>query len=361
MQQQPDPSPNAPAVSLRGVRKTYGDVDAVAGVDLYVGDGEFFTLLGPSGSGKTTTLRMIAGFELPTEGTVLLHGHDVSHLPPYERDVNTVFQDYALFPHMSVGENVAYGLMVKRVKRSERKARAAEALQMVRLEGFEKRKPSQLSGGQRQRVALARALVNRPRVLLLDEPLGALDLKLREEMQVELKRIQRDVGITFIFVTHDQDEALTMSDRIAVFNQGRVEQVGTPADVYEHPASAFIAGFVGTSNLLEGDAAEAITGSPQRVTIRPEKIRIESPGAAVGADECSADGTVRDVVYLGITTRYIVSLDRGGELVVVQQNLSTSSMEALEAKGRAVRLVWSRQFTRPLQGEADRIDQEVTV
>jgi putative spermidine/putrescine transport system ATP-binding protein len=357
--QQPQPEP--PAVSLRGVRKRYGGVDAVAGVDLDVADGEFFTLLGPSGSGKTTTLRMIAGFELPTEGTVLLHGQDVSRLPPYERDVNTVFQDYALFPHMSVGDNVAYGLMVKGVRRSERRERAAEALGLVRLEGFEKRKPSQLSGGQRQRVALARALVNRPRVLLLDEPLGALDLKLREEMQIELKSIQRDVRITFIFVTHDQDEALTMSDRIAVFNQGRIEQTGTPAEVYEHPASAFIAGFVGTSNLLEGESAQAVTGSSGRFTVRPEKIRIEPPGAPVSAEECSADGTIRDVVYLGITTRYIVSLEQGGELVVVQQNLTTSSMEALAAKGRAVRLVWGRQFNRPLEGERERHNQEVTV
>src|SRR5436305_2829642 len=258
LQQQPDASPGAPAVSLRGVRKTYGEVDAVAGVDLDVADGEFFTLLGPSGSGKTTTLRMIAGFEMPTEGVVLLHGNDVSRLPPYARDVNTVFQDYALFPHMSVGENVAYGLMVKRVKKAERRERAAEALRMVRLEGFEKRKPSQLSGGQRQRVALARALVNRPRVLLLDEPLGALDLKLREEMQIELKAIQQEVGITFIYVTHDQEEALTMSDRLAVFNQGKIQQVGSPAEVYESPRTAFVAGFVGTSNLLSGDLARTV-------------------------------------------------------------------------------------------------------
>jgi putative spermidine/putrescine transport system ATP-binding protein len=359
--QQPDPSSTAPAVSLVGVRKSYGDVDAVAGVDLEVMDGEFFSLLGPSGSGKTTTLRMIAGFELPTAGAVLLQGRDVSKLPPYERDVNTVFQDYALFPHMSVGDNVAYGLMVKRVGRSQRRQRAAEALRMVRLEGFEKRKPSQLSGGQRQRVALARALVNRPRVLLLDEPLGALDLKLREEMQIELKTIQRDVGITFIFVTHDQDEALTMSDRIAVFNNGRIEQVGTPAGIYEHPQSAFIAGFVGTSNLLDGDVAEAITGSRQRFTVRPEKIRIEQPDGAVGEQDCAAEGAIRDVVYLGTTTRYIVTLDHGAELVVVQQNLTTSSMDALAAKGRQVKLVWGRQFNRPLEGEPSRIDQEVTV
>jgi putative spermidine/putrescine transport system ATP-binding protein len=358
---QPPDSTTAAAVTLRGVRKSYGDVDAVAGVDLEVADGEFFSLLGPSGSGKTTTLRMIAGFELPTEGTVLLQGRDVSKLAPYQRDVNTVFQDYALFPHMSVGENVAYGLMVKRVRKQERRERVSEALRMVRLDGFDKRKPAQLSGGQRQRVALARALVNRPRVLLLDEPLGALDLKLREEMQIELKTIQREIGITFIFVTHDQDEALTMSDRIAVFNDGRVVQVGTPADVYERPASAFIAGFVGTSNLLRGDAARAITGSDQAFTVRPEKIRLEQPGAEPAADEFSADGTVRDVVYLGIVTRYIVTLEQGAELVVVQQNLATSSMEALQAKGHPVTLVWSRQHNRPIEDETStEIDQEVT-
>ena len=293
-------------------------------------------------------------------GIPILDGRDVSKLAPYQRDVNTVFQDYALFPHMTVGENVAYGLMVKRVRKPERRERVAEALQMVRLDGFDKRKPSQLSGGQRQRVALARALVNRPRVLLLDEPLGALDLKLREEMQIELKTIQRDVGITFIFVTHDQDEALTMSDRIAVFNVGRIEQVGTPAEIYEHPASVFIAGFVGTSNVLSGAAAAAITGSPDRFTVRPEKIRIGEPGAAVGEGDCSAEGTVRDVVYLGTTTRYIIALEAGVDLVVVQQNLTTSSMEALAAKGRRVKLVWDRQYNRSLDGEPSRNNQEVT-
>ena len=360
MQQQSEDAPAAVAVRLRGLTKRYGDVEAVAGVDLDVMEGEFFTLLGPSGSGKTTTLRMIAGFELPTAGEVLLGGREVSKLPPYERDVNTVFQDYALFPHMTVGENVAYGLMVKGVKRAERRQRASEALAMVRLEGFEKRKPSQLSGGQRQRVALARALVNRPKLLLLDEPLGALDLKLREEMQIELKTIQREIGITFIFVTHDQDEALTMSDRIAVFTDGRIEQVGTPADVYERPATAFIAGFVGTSNLISDDAARAISGSDARFTVRPEKIRMEPAGFAIGADYNGGEGTVRDVVYLGVTTRYIVALDHGAELVVVQQNLSTSSMEALQAKGRRVTLVWNRQHNRPI-GETSRdIDQEDT-
>ena len=251
---------------------------AVAGVDLDVYDGEFFSMLGPSGSGKTTTLRMIAGFELPSEGRILLHGTDVTTVPPFDRDVNTVFQDYALFPHLSVGDNVGYGLVVRKVGKDERRTRVAEALRMVRLEGYESRKPSQLSGGQRQRVALARALVNRPRVLLLDEPLGALDLKLREEMQIELKAIQQQVGITFIYVTHDQEEALTMSDRLAVFNKGRIEQLGSPAEVYERPATRFVAGFVGTSNLLRGEVAASILGEAGTFTIRPEKIRLAEPG-----------------------------------------------------------------------------------
>jgi len=343
-----------PAVRLRATSKVYGDVRAVDGIDLDVGQGEFFTMLGPSGSGKTTTLRMIAGFELPSSGTVELEGHDVTRLAPYERDVNTVFQDYALFPHMRVGDNVAYGLMVRKVPRSDRRERVAEALRMVRLEGYEKRKPSELSGGQRQRVALARALVNRPKVLLLDEPLGALDLKLREEMQIELKTIQQELGITFIFVTHDQDEALTMSDRIAVFNQGKIEQVGSPAEVYEAPRTAFVAGFVGTSNLLTGETAKAITGADGTFTVRPEKIQLADPDAVVNQDDCAATGTIRDVVYVGINTRYIVTLDGGGELVVVQQNLSTSSMDALAAKGRRVKLVWSRHHNRPLDEDATR-------
>jgi putative spermidine/putrescine transport system ATP-binding protein len=290
---------------------------------------------------------MIAGFELPTAGRILLHGVDVTALPPFDRDVNTVFQDYALFPHMTVGENVAYGLLVRKVAKAEREARVADALRMV-LEGYERRRPGQLSGGQRQRVALARALVNRPRVLLLDEPLGALDLKLREEMQIELKAIQQAVGITFIYVTHDQAEALTMSDRLAVFNRGRIEQVGTPADVYERPATRFVAGFVGTSNLLTGESARAIVGREGTFTVRPEKIHINDPGASPDADEASATGTIRDVVYLGPDTRYIVALDAGGELVVTQQNLATSSMEALAAKGRAVRLTWKRQHNLPV-------------
>ena len=264
------PDAGAPDISVRGLTKRYGDVVAVDGIDLDIQAGEFFTMLGPSGSGKTTTLRMIAGFEIPDEGTIQLAGEDVSRLPPYDRPVNTVFQDYALFPHMTVQQNVEYGLMVKKVKKGERRARAAEALEMVRLAGYGDRKPAQLSGGQRQRVALARAIVNRPKVLLLDEPLGALDLKLRQQMQIELKSIQREVGITFVYVTHDQEEALTMSDRLAVFNDGRIEQVGPPADVYEHPQSEFIAGFVGVSNVIERDG--------RRYTVRPEKINLLEDG-----------------------------------------------------------------------------------
>ena len=286
-----------PAVRLQGLVKRFSSepgrrpprgaqvsadgstVIAVDGVDLDIRDGEFFSMLGPSGSGKTTTLRLIAGFELPDEGRVWLHGVDVTNQPPFERDVNTVFQDYALFPHMSVGDNVAYGLAVRKVPKPERVRRVGEALEMVRLTGLDKRRPTQLSGGQRQRVALARALVNRPRVLLLDEPLGALDLKLREEMQLELKAIQQEVGITFIYVTHDQEEALTMSDRLAVFNRGRIEQIGSPAEVYERPATQFVAGFVGHSNLITGEAARSILGRDGTFTVRPEKIQLRDADA----------------------------------------------------------------------------------
>jgi putative spermidine/putrescine transport system ATP-binding protein len=344
----PHEADSRPAVRLEGLEKRFGDVAAVDGIDLEIADGEFFSMLGPSGSGKTTTLRMIAGFELPTAGRVLLHGHDVTTLAPFERDVNTVFQDYALFPHMSVADNVAYGLVIRKVAKDERNRRVAEALQMVRLEGYDKRKPGQLSGGQRQRVALARALVNRPRVLLLDEPLGALDLKLREEMQVELKAIQQQVGITFIYVTHDQEEALTMSDRIAVFNRGRIEQIGAPADVYERPATRFVAGFVGTSNLLTGEAARTIVGRAGTFTVRPEKIHLASPDTEPSGDEVAAMGRVREVVYVGPDTRYIVRLDAGAELVVTEQNLRTTSSEALAQQGREVRLIWKRQHCLPV-------------
>jgi putative spermidine/putrescine transport system ATP-binding protein len=321
-----------PDVRCVGLTKRFGDVPAVDGLDLEIGRGEFFTMLGPSGSGKTTTLRLIAGFERPDEGRVELAGNDVSELPPYARDVNTVFQDYALFPHMTVRENVEYGLMVKKVGKGEREERAEEALGMVRLGGFAGRKPSQLSGGQRQRVALARAIVNRPQVLLLDEPLGALDLKLRQQMQIELKRIQGEVGITFVYVTHDQEEALTMSDRIAVFNQGRIEQIAPPAELYEHPETEFVAGFVGVSNILERDG--------RRVTIRPEKIHMLEPGEEPEPGGQVEDGLVRDVVYVGMITRYHVELAAGGELQVVSQNLEVSHGEVLERRGNRVRLEW---------------------
>jgi putative spermidine/putrescine transport system ATP-binding protein len=336
-----------PAISLRSLTKTFGSgeaaVRAVAGVDLDVVDGEFLTLLGPSGSGKTTVLRMIAGFELPTSGTILLDGVDVTRVAPFDRDVNTVFQDYALFPHMDVQQNVEYGLRVKGVGKVERRRRAVEALEGVRLAEYGKRRPAQLSGGQRQRVALARALVNRPKVLLLDEPLGALDLKLREEMQVELKAIQRQVGVTFVFVTHDQEEALTMSDRIAVFRAGQIEQVGSPAGIYERPATEFVAGFVGTSNVLGPEAARQVLGSGGRWSVRPEKIRLVPDGGGVGADEHSADGTVAEVVYAGPTTRFVVDLHVGGRLVVAQQNLRTSSTEVSSLRGAKVRLAWRRE------------------
>jgi putative spermidine/putrescine transport system ATP-binding protein len=342
-----------PAVRLDGVRKRFGEFVAVDGVDLDVLQGEFFSMLGPSGSGKTTCLRMIAGFEAPTDGRVLLRGRDVTGQPPYERDVNTVFQDYALFPHMTVAENVGYGLRVKGVARAERGGRVLDALRMVRLTGFEARKPAQLSGGQRQRVALARALVNRPAVLLLDEPLGALDLKLRQEMQIELKTIQQEVGLTFVYVTHDQEEALTMSDRMAVMNHGRIEQVGSPAEVYERPETSFVAGFVGVSNTLSGSAARSVTGSDATITIRPEKIHLLGPDEAPRENEESVTGRVRDVVYLGAITRFIVDLDLGGELVVLRQNLRTSSMQVLEEKGRAVRLAWDRQHSREIDESGD--------
>jgi len=341
---QETPAARATAIRLQGVRKTFGEIVAVDEVDLEVYDGEFFSLLGPSGSGKTTMLRMIAGFERPTSGRVWLAGRDVTDLPPYDRDVNTVFQDYALFPHMNVADNVAYGLMVKGVPRAERRTRVGEALRMVRLDGFERRRPGQLSGGQRQRVALARALVNRPRVLLLDEPLGALDLKLREEMQIELKAIQTRVGITFIYVTHDQVEALTMSDRVAVVNQGRLEQVASPAEIYERPHTAFVAGFVGTSNLIRGEVAARVVGRQGIFTVRPEKIRLAALDESVGEGECTVVGTVRGVAYQGPDTRYFVTLEEGTELVVTRQNLRTSSMEALALQGTRVRLVWDRQY-----------------
>jgi putative spermidine/putrescine transport system ATP-binding protein len=333
-----EPLAAAPAVRLSGIRRVYGDVVAVAGIDLDIAAGEFFTMLGPSGSGKTTTLRVIAGFERPDAGRVELQGVDVTRVAPARRAVNTVFQDYALFPHMTVAENVEYGLRVKGMSRKDRRARAQDVLERVRLPGLGDRKPVQLSGGQRQRVALARAIINGPPVLLLDEPLGALDLKLRQEMQIFLKALQRDLGITFVYVTHDQEEALTMSDRLAVFNEGRIEQVGSPAEVYERPVSEFVAGFVGVSNVVERDG--------RRITIRPEKIRM--------TDEATGDGeagAIREVVYVGMVTRYVVDLDAGGELVVVRQNLETSSQEALSEQGKRVRLSWRPEHTYEIKEE----------
>jgi putative spermidine/putrescine transport system ATP-binding protein len=352
-----------PAVRFDSVSRHFGRVRAVDSVDLDVADGEFFAMLGPSGSGKTTCLRLIGGFERPSSGRISLHGRDVSGVPPYDRDVNTVFQDYALFPHLDVARNVGYGLRVRKVPKAERAERVEAALDLVRLGSLGGRRPSQLSGGQRQRVALARALVNRPRVLLLDEPLGALDLKLRQEMQVELKRIQREVGITFVFVTHDQEEALTMSDRLAVFHDGRIEQVGAPADVYEHPATEFVAGFVGTSNLLPAAAAEAITGDATPFSVRPEKIELvaappatggplakaSDAGAAGDPERWHADGVVRDVVYLGAQTRYLVELDAGCDLVVVAQNDGSTGDTAVP-RGQRVRATWRRDANRALYG-----------
>jgi putative spermidine/putrescine transport system ATP-binding protein len=333
---------------LSGLTKKYGEVVAVAGIDLEIAQGEFFTMLGPSGSGKTTTLRMIAGFEDPSSGTIELAGENVSGVPPYDRAVNTVFQDYALFPHMTVGENVEYGLKVARVDKAERAKRRDEALEMVRLPGYGARKPGELSGGQRQRVALARAIVNRPKVLLLDEPLGALDLKLREEMQSELKTIQGEVGITFVYVTHDQDEALTMSDRIAVFNDGRIEQVSPPLELYEHPRSEFVAGFVGVSNLIERDG--------ERMTVRPEKIELLEPGAQANHLHTES-GRIVDVSYAGSVTRFTVQLESGERLQVVRQNVESASPEALSGQGNEVLVGWRREHAAAVGGKSTK--QEV--
>jgi putative spermidine/putrescine transport system ATP-binding protein len=332
-------------VRLDGISKRFGEVTAVDDVTLDVAPGEFFTMLGPSGSGKTTTLRLIAGFERPDAGRIELGGADVTRVAPYERDVNTVFQDYALFPHMNVADNVAYGLRIKRIGRRTREQRVEQVLAMVRLEGLGSRKPAQLSGGQRQRVALARAIVNRPRVLLLDEPLGALDFKLRQEMQIFLKALQRDLGITFVYVTHDQEEALTMSDRIAVFSHGRIDQVGTPLNVYEHPTTEFVAGFVGVSNLLEREG--------NRFTVRPEKIRMLAPGDPPEAEDKTERGVIREVIYVGSVTRFVVDLDAGGALTVVRQNVDGARLDAHEDRGRPVLLAWRPENTYAIQGERE--------
>ncbi|UUY06456.1 ABC transporter ATP-binding protein [Pseudomonas sp. J452] len=329
------------AVQFTDVSRAFGDVKAVDRVSIDIQDGEFFSMLGPSGSGKTTCLRLIAGFEQPSAGSIRIHGVEAAGLPPYRRDVNTVFQDYALFPHMNVLENVAYGLKVKGVGKSERLARAEEALGMVALGSYGVRKPAQLSGGQRQRVALARALVNRPRVLLLDEPLGALDLKLREQMQSELKKLQRQLGITFIFVTHDQSEALSMSDRVAVFNKGRIEQVDTPRNLYMKPATPFVAEFVGTSNVLKGELAAQINGSPLPVSIRPEHTRLGN-GEALGSDEVEVSGLLHDIQYQGASTRFEIQLENGQNFCVSQANNQWQLGDAPVQPGQRVSARWAR-------------------
>ncbi|MFM7491683.1 MAG: ABC transporter ATP-binding protein [Actinomycetota bacterium] len=333
-------------IEIRNLTKSFGAVRAVDGVDLDIHAGEFLTLLGPSGSGKTTVLRMIAGFETPDSGSVQLNGVDITYLPPYERDVNTVFQDYALFPHMDVISNIEYGLRVKGVAKDERRQKALKALEQVRLSGYESRKPNQLSGGQRQRVALARALVNRPSVLLLDEPLGALDLKLRQQMQIELKELQREVGITFIFVTHDQEEALTMSDRIAVFDKGRIQQLDKPSAIYERPTNEFVAGFVGISNLISGAAAQAILGKSGTFTVRPEKIHIGKPQSNMR----SAEGLIKEVEYLGPSTRFLVQLDAGVTLMALRQNSAESSLDVEALRNSRTTLSWEHSNEYQVQG-----------
>jgi putative spermidine/putrescine transport system ATP-binding protein len=339
-----------PAIRFTRVARHFGAVRAIDDVSFEIAEGEFFALLGPSGSGKTTCLRLIAGFEQPDAGAIEIHGESVAGVPPYARDVNTVFQDYALFPHMSVLGNVEYGPMVRGVPADERRRRAREMLALVKLDGFESRRPAQLSGGQRQRVALARALVNRPRVLLLDEPLGALDLKLREQMQVELKALQRSVGITFVFVTHDQGEALAMSDRIAVFNHGRIEQAGTPDELYNRPATQFVAGFVGVSNIIGAETGARLGSGAAAFSIRPERVRLLPTGSPVAADSDAvvASGHVAGSVYLGATTRVMVRLDEGPEIAVLLQNTDGAAPAA--QAGQPVRVTWLRRHQHALAG-----------
>jgi spermidine/putrescine transport system ATP-binding protein len=354
-------------VKLVDVVKMFGEAVAVDHIDLEVVDGEFFSLLGPSGCGKTTTLRMIGGFEAPTSGLIELQGQDVTWLPPYKRNVNTVFQNYALFPHLTIYENVAFGLRRKGIKDAEVKSRVTEMLKLVELPGYEARKPTQISGGQAQRVALARALINKPAVLLLDEPLGALDLKLRKQMQVELKRIQQEVGITFIYVTHDQEEAMTMSDRIAVMNKGHYEQLGEPEALYERPTTTFVAGFLGISNLLPGTvegtdgayaavrladdtrvrAPRALVGDRETVSVgvRPEKIRLHATDVEPPAGHNQFTGVVRDASYLGVSTQYLIEARGGATITVYEQNVERATKAELWAPGEDVRLAWSPDHT----------------
>ena len=327
-------------IEIRDLAKSFGNVKAVDDISLDIESGEFITLLGPSGSGKTTVLRMIAGFEDPDAGSIKLNGEDITHLPPFDRDVNTVFQDYALFPHMSVQENVEYGLRTRKVPKAERAKQALEAIASVKLEETVNRLPHQLSGGQRQRIALARALVLRPRVLLLDEPLGALDRQLREEMQVELKKIQRDAGITFVFVTHDQEEAMRMSDRIVVFNSGRIEQVGTPEQVYEEPRTNFVAGFLGTANIFSVDVARKFLGATTTVSIRPERIRLQAPETKIDKSETSVKATVQEAAYVGANTIYILETDFGVKLTIRKTNTELLGQDNSFVAGDQVMAVW---------------------
>lgn len=344
----PDADAATARVSLRKLRKVFGEVVAVDGIDLDVMDGEFFAMLGPSGSGKTTVLRTIAGFEQPTSGSVFLGGVDATNSPPFRRDVNTVFQDYALFPHMTVEQNIEYGLRVHGVAKPERVRRVGEMLDLVRLAGHGRRKPTQLSGGQRQRVALARALVNRPRVLLLDEPLGALDLKLRQQMQLELKSIQREIGITFVFVTHDQDEALTLCDRLAVFNDGRIEQIGPAEEVYEYPSTEFVSGFVGTSNLIERGTARAVFSRDGAFAVRPEKITVAVPESQPAAGYLSVNCTVLDIVYSGATTRVVAAGPAGLVFTATVLNDGLPEPDAIR-RGAPVNLSWHESAVREIK------------
>ncbi|MFE8100840.1 ABC transporter ATP-binding protein [Brenneria goodwinii] len=330
------------AVEFIDVSRTFGDVRAVDHVSIEIKDGEFFSMLGPSGSGKTTCLRLIAGFEQLTSGSIRIHGQEAAGLAPYQRDVNTVFQDYALFPHMSVLENVAYGLMVKGVGKKERRNRAQESLERVALGFAADRKPAQLSGGQRQRVALARALVNQPSVLLLDEPLGALDLKLREQMQGELKKLQRELGITFIFVTHDQSEALSMSDRVAVFNNGRIEQVDAPRELYMRPKTPFVAEFVGTSNVLPPELAQRLTGEAASYAIRPEHIWLAESAIGARTGDISVPAQLKDIHYQGAATRYELMLPQGERLLVSESNDQSGILRPQLCIGRQVTVCWDR-------------------
>ncbi|WP_309129656.1 ABC transporter ATP-binding protein [Microbacterium sp.] len=331
----------AGSVSLRGLTKSFGEFTAVRELDLDVAPGEFLSMLGPSGSGKTTVLRVIAGFEDATSGSVLLSGKDVTRTPPHSRDVNTVFQDYALFPHLSIAENVGYGLRVRGTSKAARGEQVSESLRRVRLDHVADRLPHQLSGGQRQRIALARALILRPQVLLLDEPLGALDKQLREQMQIELKQIQREVGITFIFVTHDQEEALTLSDRVAVFNNGRIEQVGSAREVYEDPQTEFVARFLGLSNLIEGDLADELTGDRRTMSIRPERVRLQAPSDPLADGDVGLLGAVKEIVYTGPATRYLIAADAGMDLIAERPNSDRPAQQHVLRRGDHVRAVWT--------------------